>query len=419
MWDLPERATRLGRVVGAILNDWQLAGVLTAGSGEAYDLGFSYQNNGGNVNLTGSPDYGARIVYIGDPGQRLLERPVPRSSTSRAVTGPTYNSTMMESGRNIMRGCPDKRVDMSLSRDIRLGGNRTARAPARRVQPVQHGHLQQPQREHPVQQPDRPDGPQLADAGGWLDRSGSAAAAQRRLRRGDQRAGACAACSSRCGSRSKLSPGRDSSPPLTLRSDTVRSRGSLAVAPLRYGGSLAALARRGVSSLRSGSHLGGVDISGSQLRSRPWPAPELVDVSPRPSWSYPPCHVNLSHRRALLRGRDESFRATPAGAAFLAAGTHPHHPNRCRAHQQAPATAPQPQATGAAPTGRARGGLPAAAVDVAIRAVGAVHRAMRGVPRHRRRPPAARRICSTTSGRAPKTTRASPRSSPTACRRPR
>ena len=32
---------------------------------------------------------------------------------------------MMESGRNRMRGCPDNRVDMSLSRDIRLGGNRT------------------------------------------------------------------------------------------------------------------------------------------------------------------------------------------------------------------------------------------------------------------------------------------------------
>ena len=41
------------------------------------------------------------------------------------MTGPTYNSLGMESGRNIMRGCPDKRVDMSISRDIRMGGNRT------------------------------------------------------------------------------------------------------------------------------------------------------------------------------------------------------------------------------------------------------------------------------------------------------
>ena len=54
------------------------------------------------------------------------------------MTGPSYNSVGLESGRNIMRGCADKRVDMSLSRDIRMGGNRTARVPARRVQRVQH-----------------------------------------------------------------------------------------------------------------------------------------------------------------------------------------------------------------------------------------------------------------------------------------
>ena len=34
-----------------------------------YDLCYSYQNNGANVNLTGSPDYAAKIVYVGDPGK--------------------------------------------------------------------------------------------------------------------------------------------------------------------------------------------------------------------------------------------------------------------------------------------------------------------------------------------------------------
>ena len=72
----------MGKVVGAILNDWRLAGVLTAGSGETYDLGYSYQNNGGNQNLTGSPDFGARIVLHRRSGLRLLERPVHASSTS-------------------------------------------------------------------------------------------------------------------------------------------------------------------------------------------------------------------------------------------------------------------------------------------------------------------------------------------------
>ncbi len=41
-----------------------------------------------------------------------------------SVTGPGYNSTGLESGRNLLIGCADKTVDLSLSRNIRLGGGR-------------------------------------------------------------------------------------------------------------------------------------------------------------------------------------------------------------------------------------------------------------------------------------------------------
>jgi Carboxypeptidase regulatory-like domain len=124
VWALPKVSSRLGPVVGAALNDWQLAGVLTAGSAPAYDLGYSYQNNGGNVNLTGSPDYGARIVYVGDPGSGCSDNQYTQFNTA-SVTGPQYRSLGMESGRNLLRGCPDKTVDLSLMRDIRLKGNRS------------------------------------------------------------------------------------------------------------------------------------------------------------------------------------------------------------------------------------------------------------------------------------------------------
>ena len=90
---------------------------------QAYDLNYSYQNNGGNANLTGSPDFGPRIVFVGDPGSGCSSNQYNQFNV-KSVTGPTYNSTMMESGRNIMRGCADHRVDMSISRDISLGGNR-------------------------------------------------------------------------------------------------------------------------------------------------------------------------------------------------------------------------------------------------------------------------------------------------------
>jgi hypothetical protein len=124
VWSLPDVPSALGRAVGFVLNDWQIAGVLTAGSGQAYDLSYSYQSNGSTVNLTGSPDYGARIVFIGDPGSGCASDQF-RQFNPAAVTGPSYGSVGLESARNSMRACPNKIVDLSLSRDIRMGGSRT------------------------------------------------------------------------------------------------------------------------------------------------------------------------------------------------------------------------------------------------------------------------------------------------------
>ena len=81
----------------------------------------TYQSNGQNVNLTGSPDYAAKILYIGDPGKGCSDNPYAQFSTA-AVTGPSYNSLGLESGRNILSSCPDKTVDLSLARNIRVGG---------------------------------------------------------------------------------------------------------------------------------------------------------------------------------------------------------------------------------------------------------------------------------------------------------
>ena len=125
VWDLPNipaRGAALG-AIGLLLNDWQLSGIVTAGSGSHYDLSYSYQNNGANVNLTGSPDYAARIVYVGDPGNGCTDDQYRQFNTS-AVTGPTYHSVGLESARNSMRGCPNKTVDLAIARNIRFGGTR-------------------------------------------------------------------------------------------------------------------------------------------------------------------------------------------------------------------------------------------------------------------------------------------------------
>jgi len=124
IWALPTMQgtdSTASKVIGQIVNDWRVAGVLTAASGTAYDLGFSYNTAGSNTNLTGSPDYAARIVYIGDPGSGCSDDQYAQFNTA-AVRGPTYGSLGMESGRNILRNCADHTVDFSLMRDIRIVG---------------------------------------------------------------------------------------------------------------------------------------------------------------------------------------------------------------------------------------------------------------------------------------------------------
>jgi Carboxypeptidase regulatory-like domain len=127
VWDLPDLNTGASgaakKTVGWIVNDWQLSGVLTANSGQKYDLNYAYQNNGANRNLTGSPDYGARIVYIGDPGSGCSDNQYAQFNVA-SVTGPTFGSLGLESGRNLLQACPDKTVDLSILRNIRVGGSR-------------------------------------------------------------------------------------------------------------------------------------------------------------------------------------------------------------------------------------------------------------------------------------------------------
>jgi hypothetical protein len=139
VWELPKVPTGLGKVAAAALNDWQVSGVLTAGSAQYntqnnaqypqgnnghYDILYTYQNNGANANLTGSPDYAARIVYAGDPGSGCSDNQYAQFNTA-GVAGPTYGSVGMESGRYVMAGCPDKTVDLAIVRNIRLGGHRS------------------------------------------------------------------------------------------------------------------------------------------------------------------------------------------------------------------------------------------------------------------------------------------------------
>ena len=127
VWDLPDvsRDGGLSKAIATVANDWQLSGVLTAGSGATYDVSYSYQTAGSNVNLTGSPSYAARVRIVGDPGSGCSSNQYGQFNTA-AFAGPTYGSLGLESGRNYLSGCPDRTVDFAIARNFRLGGSRTA-----------------------------------------------------------------------------------------------------------------------------------------------------------------------------------------------------------------------------------------------------------------------------------------------------
>jgi hypothetical protein len=128
-WDPPELwsgATGARKLVGLVVNDWLVSGVMTAGSGGSYQIGYSYQSGGSNVNLTGSPRYAARTVIVPgvDMGSGCSDNQYSQFN-SNAFAGPVQGSTGLESGAGYLRGCSTRTFDLTLQRNFRLGGGRT------------------------------------------------------------------------------------------------------------------------------------------------------------------------------------------------------------------------------------------------------------------------------------------------------
>jgi hypothetical protein len=132
VWDLPDLKSSEGalRAVGFVVNDWQLSGIWTASSqpnanppSHPYAVNYSYQGGGSSVNLTGSPDYGARVRIVGDPGSGCSNDPYRQFNTA-AFQGPLPNSVGLESGAGYLHGCFASALDLSIARNIPLGGGR-------------------------------------------------------------------------------------------------------------------------------------------------------------------------------------------------------------------------------------------------------------------------------------------------------
>jgi hypothetical protein len=124
VWDMPDIHSTEGamRAIGYLANDWQLSGVWTASTGSAYTVGTSYQS-GGNQNVTGSGDYGGRMRIVGDIGSGCSGDPL-RQFTAAGFAPPLVGSVGLESGADYLRGCFQSALDLSVARNIKVGGQR-------------------------------------------------------------------------------------------------------------------------------------------------------------------------------------------------------------------------------------------------------------------------------------------------------
>ena len=114
----------MGKVGAALANGWQLASVLSTGNTAPYDATFSYAGGIGNVNLTGSPNYTARIDDRRRPGLGVLEQSVSACSIRTRSRARRTAASATSPARTRSSGCWDKTVDLSVSRNIALGGKR-------------------------------------------------------------------------------------------------------------------------------------------------------------------------------------------------------------------------------------------------------------------------------------------------------
>jgi hypothetical protein len=122
IWQLPNVKNQSGalQALGYLVNDWSLAGIWSGSSGQSYDVSYRYTSSGNNIDITGSPDFAGRTVVIGDPGSGCSNDPLKGFNTA-AFKGPAAGSVGLDSGNGYLRYCFVSKMDLSISRSIRIG----------------------------------------------------------------------------------------------------------------------------------------------------------------------------------------------------------------------------------------------------------------------------------------------------------
>jgi hypothetical protein len=120
VWDIPwggGRRSRANGVLGTLVNDWTLTGVLTLQSGIPIAISQTTNNNAFAGFGTQRPD------LVGDPVLPAAERSVSRwFSTSAFAAAPVF--TLGTSSRNPVRGPSYRNLDLAVMRRVPLSGAR-------------------------------------------------------------------------------------------------------------------------------------------------------------------------------------------------------------------------------------------------------------------------------------------------------
>ena len=142
------------------------------------------------MNLTGSPTFGGRIRIVGDPGEGCTSDPYRQFNTA-AFQGPLVGSVGLESANNYLFGCFLSVLDISVARNIRLGGSRVLQLRLDSFNaPNQAIITGRQQSVTPGQSERSRDGTEPAAPARWNAEPGAGEAEQRGLRRGQRLADA-------------------------------------------------------------------------------------------------------------------------------------------------------------------------------------------------------------------------------------
>ena len=105
------------------------------------------------MNLTGSPDYGARIRIVGDAGGGCSSDPFRQFNTV-AFQGPLVNSVGLESGASYLHGCFASALDLSIAKHPAAGWAQYS-SPRRSIQGAECRRDHGPERDPHHVQPER------------------------------------------------------------------------------------------------------------------------------------------------------------------------------------------------------------------------------------------------------------------------